>query len=300
MAREHIRAFRDVSGFEICGIFSRTRSKAESLASEFGIPFVCDSPQDLYERTKADLVVVAVSVLEAKPVTQSCVGFPWRILVEKPAGHHLEEAEEIRHAASSAGATVYVALNRRFLSSTRAALQDLAALEGRRFIHVQDQQSRQQASAAGHPPRVLDHWMFVNSIHTIDYFRIFGRGKITNIRSVVPWKGPASDLVVSVVEFDSGDIGLYQALWNRPGPWSVSITVSDKRWELRPLEQAAYQSINERQAHKVDPTEWDIQFKPGLRLQAEHAHLALDGSSSELPTLDDAVATMRLIHQIYN
>jgi predicted dehydrogenase len=55
-AREHIRALRDIPGVQVAAIQSRTRSRAEALAGEFGINAVCDSILELYERSRAALV----------------------------------------------------------------------------------------------------------------------------------------------------------------------------------------------------------------------------------------------------
>ena len=93
MAREHIRAFADVPGVAIAGIHSRTRSRAEALANEFGVPGVYDSVSELYERTQANLVVVAVPEMAANSVSRACFEFPWTVLLEKPPGYNLRDAE---------------------------------------------------------------------------------------------------------------------------------------------------------------------------------------------------------------
>ena len=41
MASEHCKAFQDVPGVELRGIYSRTRTRAEKLAEEFGVKAVC-------------------------------------------------------------------------------------------------------------------------------------------------------------------------------------------------------------------------------------------------------------------
>ncbi len=60
MGREHSKVFAAIPGVELVGIFSRTRSKSEALASEFGIRRVCDSLEELFEHTKPDIAVIAV------------------------------------------------------------------------------------------------------------------------------------------------------------------------------------------------------------------------------------------------
>src|SRR3989338_8073029 len=101
------------------------------------------------------------------------------------------------------------------------------------------------------------------------------------------------------VLFARGDIGIYEGIWNGPGPWAVTITTSKKRWELRPLEKAAYQLPKERVLHPVAIHPWDEKFKPGFRLQAEMVVKTALGQASESPSLDEALKTMELIHRIY-
>jgi predicted dehydrogenase len=299
MAREHILAFADIPGVNIAGIHSKTRSKAEALAQEHGIPGVYDSISDLYEKTRADLVVVTVFEMAMNPVSRASFEFPWTVLLEKPPGYNLSDAEEIRSAARAARRKVLVGLNRRFLSSTRAALADLQSRPSPRFIHVQDQQNLQSAASIGHPDIVVKNWMYANSIHVIDYLRLFGRGEVTCVTPVFAWDAKSSAVVAAKIEFASGDLGLYEGIWKGPGPWAVTVTTPEKRWEMRPLEQASFQLWGERRLQPVGVHKWDLDFKPGFRLQAENAVAAALGRPSQSPTLDEAMETMGLINSIF-
>lgn len=306
MAKEHIRAFRDVPGVEIAGIHSRTRSRAEALAGEFQVPHVCDSIPELFERTSADLVVVSVPELSAHDVCCACFEFPWTALIEKPVGYNVSDAEAIESVARSKGRRAYVALNRRHFGSTRAVVADLSTDPGPRFIRVRDQENPRAALLGGLPQLVADNLMYANSIHIIDYFSFLGRGRISSVTPVVRWDPASPSYVVARIDFESGDMGLYEAVWNRPAPWTVTVNTSDKYWEMRPLEKAASQTLAGRkgiQKGMLDPVNeepWDSQFKPGLRRQAELAVLAASGQQTELPTLQDALVTMRLTQAIYS
>ncbi len=299
MAREHARAFANIDDVVLAGIHSRTRDKAQKLAGELGIKEVCLSVPELYERTRADLVAVAVPELSARPVSEASFAFPWAVLMEKPAGYNLSDAEGIATAAKAKKRRVWVGLNRRSLSSTRAVLADLGQNEGPRFIHVQDQQSLSAAAAIGHPPEVVANWMFANSIHVIDYLSFLGRGELTSVRAVWPWRRDESTVVLAAVEFASGDRGIYEGIWQGPGPWAVTITTPARRWELRPLEQAAFQNSGERRLNPVEVHAWDREFKPGFRLQAQAVIDALHGKPSHAVTLDESLRTMRLIAEIF-
>jgi predicted dehydrogenase len=301
MAREHIKAFLDVAGTSIAGIWNRTRSKAEGLAGEFGIPVVADTIEELYARTRADLAIVAVYETAINAVMKQALAHPWEILMEKPVGLDLRDGEDIAAAAKSKAAksrNVYVGLNRRFLSSTHAVLADLCNDPRPRFIHVQDQQSLETAKQIGHADSVVRNWMYANSIHLIDYFCAFGRGEVTEVARVVPWRPENPGVVLAKIAFAGGDIGLYEGIWNGPGPWACTVTTPRRRWEMRPLERATYQNSGERTLNPVDAHPWDTQFKPGLRLQAQRVAGAVRGGEQAV-TLDEGLRTMRLIDAIY-
>lgn len=299
MAMEHIRAFQDVPGVQIMGIHSRTRARAEEVALQFDIPAVCKSVSELYDITQAHLVVVTVTELEMNAVSRNCFEYPWTVLLEKPAGYNLSDAEDIENAARTMNRRVFVALNRRHYSSTQTVLNNLKALPGQRFIRVQDQQDQASALQAGQPKMVVDNWMYANSIHLIDYFLMIGRGKICAVEPIIPWNPDEPRVVVAKVSFDSGDIGLYEGIWNGPGPWAVSVNTPEKRWEMRPLEQAAFQIAGQRKLEVVESHHWDTQFKPGLRLMAEKAVAAANGEVNDLPTLQKSIESMRLVHAIF-
>src|ERR1041385_8795269 len=95
MGQEHARAFASVDGAHLVGVCSRTRSSADALAARFAIATVCDSVAELFDRAKPDIVVVAVPELAMSPVSRACFAFPWLVLLEKPAGYCLSEAQAI-------------------------------------------------------------------------------------------------------------------------------------------------------------------------------------------------------------
>ena len=297
-AREHVRAFAAVDTATVVAIHSRTRSKAEALAGELGIPLVCDSVADLYERSLADLVVVAVPADSTEAVVTACLNHPWAVLLEKPPGVDLQAAERLSALVSALQRRALVALNRRFLPSTRAIAAQLTEDDGPRFVSIRDQQSLAAAAAIGHPESVVRNWMFANSIHTIDLLRVFGRGEVVSVRPVFPWRGPNTRIVVASIEFASGDQGLYEGVWEGPGPWSVAVTTRSRRWEMRPLESAWVQEAGSRTPKPIELPQPDG-LKPGFKLQADMATRAAMGRASESPTFLDALETMRLIAGVF-
>jgi predicted dehydrogenase len=300
MAREHAKAFSSLPHVKVAGLTSRTRGKADALAGELGIPVVTDSVAELYERTHADLVIVAVPELSANPVAMQVLARPWAVLMEKPAGYDLRDAEAIAATAQGRPAPVMVGLNRRFYSSALRIKADLETRRGeKRFIHVQDQQSYEEARRYNHPPEVVEKFMYANSIHLIDLIAFFGRGKVSRVQQVTPWKGEDTEVMLAYVEFDGGDTALYEGLWKGPGPWAANISTPAKRWIMQPLEDAIYQNAGERARHTIERSDDDKQFKPGFLLQAKAAVAKVRGEESTIPSLEDSLQTMRLINQMF-
>jgi predicted dehydrogenase len=300
MGKEHARAFASLPGVTVSGVLSRTRANAEALARQYPGAVVADSIGELYERTHAELVVVAVPELQAATVATECFEQPWTALMEKPAGHNLEEAERLASLARNKGRKAYVALNRRWYSSTRAVAAGLAAVSGTRYIRVSDQQDMASALDSGQPPEVVKNWMFANSIHVIDYLRLFGRGPVRQVKPYRPFDPSKPGLVLAHIEFESGDIGYYEGIWDGPGPWAVVVATPAKRWELRPLEQGTIQLRKERKLNPLEVHSKDTELKAGFWLQAQEAIKAAQGEATDLPSLEDGLETMKLVAQVFS
>jgi len=299
MAREHIRAFQALEGVSVAGIYSRTKSRAEALAQEFNISTVADSIDGLYHESQANLVVVTVPELQANAIAKACFQYDWTVLLEKPAGYDLLDANDIAEAALTCSQAVFVGFNRRFYASARAILEDLDSRDEPRFIHIQDQQSFAEARQYNHPEAVVQKFMYANSIHNIDLIRFFGRGEIVNVQPILPWQQEKSVIVLSLIEFDSGDKALYEGIWQGPGPWACAISTPARRWMMQPLEKASYQNVNERKKNELEVHELDQQFKAGFYVQAQEICKAIRGEKSQAITIQQSLKTMELIHQMF-
>jgi predicted dehydrogenase len=299
IAREHIKAFTDIVNVSIEGIFSRTIEKAMRLAQECGIKNVFSSIEDLWKQTRADLVIITVDVLSMPSVIRDCLKYDWRIFAEKPPSLYVEEALKLSEMALAERKDVRIALNRASYSVTNTVLNEIKGIRENRIIFVNDQQDPEKMSSVGRPAEVVERLMYGNSIHLLDYFRIFARGEAKTVNVLKPYNKTVKPVLVEAhIEYDGGDYGIYQALWNEPGPWSVSINVPDVRYELRPLEEGKRQKRYGK-PESLEVAKWDLDFKPGFRRQAEEmVRVVLDGEGN-VPTLDDAIATMRLIKRIY-
>lgn len=298
MATEHARAFAALPGVEIVGFVGRSPEKVRTLAESHGAP-VFDDIASLWAETRADAVVVAVPELSCRAVCEQVFEYPWTSLLEKPVGRNLADAEHLLALAAEKQHRTFVALNRRSFAATRGALDTLAADDGPRFILVHDTQDTNVARSVGQPEAVIADWMFANSIHLVDYVRIFGRGEIEDVTVGLPFDDAKPDSVSATIRFSSGDRAVYFGAWNKPGPWYVTAANGQTRIELRPLEQLGVQKLGERALAIAEADPDDTNFKPGLLHQAREFLKLLSGSPSTLATLDDATQSMRLVARIY-
>ena len=269
------------------------------LAQQTIIPFVTESVTELYEKTKADIVVICVSELSVREVCILAFEFPWLCLIEKPAGYNMHDACLIKEAAKKFNTKAFVALNRRHYSSTRSVKHDLESFPANRVVHVFDQENPRIALDGGTPPLVVENWMYANSIHVADYLTLLCRGEVASVENVIKWDRMNPFFVLSKILYTSGDIGIYEAVWNAPGPWAVSITTQERRWELRPLEKATFVDYGSRSVTQFEVDEKDTICKPGLVLQAQEAVNAARLLPNMLPNLDEGIKTMKLIEKIY-
>lgn len=298
MATEHARAFAALPGVEIVGFVGRSPKKVRVLSEIHGAPAFNDIAS-LWSETQADAVVVAVPELACRDVCEQVFEYPWTSLLEKPVGRNLADAEHLLARAEEKQHRAFVALNRRSFAATREALNTLATDDGPRFILVHDTQDTNVARSVGQPESVISDWMFANSIHLVDYARIFGRGEIQDVTIGVPFDDANPDSVSATIHFSSGDKAVYFGAWNKPGPWYVTAANGQVRVELRPLEQLGIQRLGERTLSIVETDSDDVNFKPGILHQARQFLKALWGGSSTLATLDDATQSMRLVARIY-
>jgi len=300
MAREHLKVMRALQDVDVVGIFSRTSSRAKALASEFDIGFVSSSIAELYETTRADGVVIAVSEPATEAICLEAIKHPWQMLVEKPIGLSLDETKRISDAANGMETSFYVAMNRRNYSSTRMALEEVGKIQGARTVQIFDQEDPLSALNGGRLKQVCDQWHFANSIHLIDLFGVFCRGAPIEVNNLVPWRpGYTAKSTHSVISFDSGDIGIYHSVWNAPGPWSVVIETAKKRFEMRPIESFAVQTYPSRNNELRPLADEDHDFKPGFFVQMREFLQALKGNASNLVTLGTYLESVRLTDELY-
>ena len=69
-----------------------------------------------------------------------------------------------------------------------------------------------------HPEKVVKNFMYANSIHLIDLMFVFVEDILKKSKILNLGKERITEIVLSTIEFSSGDLALYEGIWKGPGP----------------------------------------------------------------------------------
>lgn len=299
--KAHVEAFSDIPKVKLVGIYNRTFEKASLIAQKYKFDNTFVSIEELYRVGKPDLVVISVYETAKLEILSLCLPYQIPILAEKPIGLNYKEAIHISALAKKHQCPLWIGLNRRSYSSTRHAIKLLEGTDFlKRVVEVTDQQDINIAKNLGHSEPVIKNWMYANSIHLIDYFSTFARGNLENIHvNTLFNEHHLLSFVTAYLTFTSGDVGIYKAYWNRPGPWACTISTSDIFIELKPLEKVCFKKPNNKEWNNIDSDFWDKTFKPGFRFQAQQAINAVMSEENLLTDINAALKSTKLIYEIY-
>lgn len=283
------------SDISLEGICSRTFYKAEKLKKKYKIKNNFKNINDLYNKTKSDIVISTVSAENIYKTSKKLLNFPWTIFIEKPPGLNYEEFKSLKKIASLKKKSIFVGMNRRYFSSTLNLLHQIRNKKGKRIIHIFDQQDTKVEKAKKRSSKVIKNWMYANAIHTIDYATFLTRGSFKKITFLTKSK---TDLICEI-KFSSGDVVNYVSRWNKPGPWEVNVSTNDTYYELCPLEVLKVRNNKKRSFNIYEISDEDKKFKTGFKLQIDDLIRSHKSKKNFLPTLIDLEPTMMLINKIY-
>ena len=134
--RSHIPAFQ-VNGCRVVAVCQRNRAHAQAIADKYGVEGVFDRWEDLLEKARPEIVVIATPPHLHKAIALAAFGQGAHVLCEKPIALDAAEGREILDAAARANRTAMTNFNWR----SPAAFQQFHAMaqEGflGRLLHVQ-------------------------------------------------------------------------------------------------------------------------------------------------------------------
>jgi predicted dehydrogenase len=125
MAKGWLRAVQDTprikDAMKIVGLVDLDHSTAEALATEFNLQdaIVGTDLKTVLAETKADILFDIVVPTARHSVVMAGLAQGCHVLSEKPMATSMEEAQDLRRAASDAGRVHAVVQNRRFIAGVR-------------------------------------------------------------------------------------------------------------------------------------------------------------------------------------
>ncbi len=115
-----IPAWLEVGGVKPAAAYNRTISRAQKVASQFGIPRVYDDPEDLLRNEKLDFIDIITAVETHAPLVSLAAKYKVPVICQKPMSTSLSSAEAMVACCREAGVPLYIHENWRWQTPIRA------------------------------------------------------------------------------------------------------------------------------------------------------------------------------------
>lgn len=124
-ARFQLAAWRELEGVECIALYNRTKSKAESLAQEFGVPAVYDDAEALFENETLDFADIISDVDTHSRFVQLAAGHGVPVICQKPMAPDLATAKNMVATCEAANVPFWIHENWRFQAPLQALKTEL-------------------------------------------------------------------------------------------------------------------------------------------------------------------------------
>ncbi|MBL9140210.1 MAG: Gfo/Idh/MocA family oxidoreductase [Verrucomicrobiales bacterium] len=119
-SRFQLAGWREIEGVQCVAVFNRTRSKAEALAREFGVPAVHDSLEAMLDQESLDFLDIVTSVETHAPMVREAARRRLPVICQKPLAPDLGTARAMVDACRLSGSPLLVHENWRWQAPIRA------------------------------------------------------------------------------------------------------------------------------------------------------------------------------------
>ena len=221
MAECHLAAYKE-AGFTVAAIASRTKAKAESVATRWGIPKVHNTPEALIVDPSIEVLDIAYPPDQQPTLILAALKQPHikAILAQKPLALTLADAIALRDAAAKAGKVLSVNQNMRYDQSMRVLKEILDGGDLGEIVFAQiDMHAipHWQGFLAGYDRLTLANM----SVHHLDVLRfLFGQPvEITTQTRTDPRTTfeHTDGITVSTLRFASGVLAVsLEDVWSGP------------------------------------------------------------------------------------
>ena len=157
IAQKFASAIKNVAEAELVAVASRSKERADIFATEFGIPKVFESYEEMAASTEVDAVYVATPHPFHKPCSELFLNAKKHVLCEKPLCINAYEARSLCDCAKQNGVFLMEAMWTRFLPAIIEAQKRVAAGEIGELRAI-------SADFCGNVERVEDSRLFQNEL----------------------------------------------------------------------------------------------------------------------------------------
>jgi predicted dehydrogenase len=246
--------------------------------------------------TRASTAIVAVGVEALYETTKTLLEHGVkRLLIEKPGVMHPHQIGPLREASHKSGAEVYIAYNRRFLSSVRRTREIIEANGGLTSFTFDFTEWGHEIAPLAKASGVKELWVLGNSSHVLDLaFHLGGiPSQINTVQSgEINWHPAGASFVGSGITV-KGIPFSYHANWDAPGRWGLELCTRLHKIILRPMEKLQVMRRGSVQIEEmsvdIDDANLDALYKPGLYRQVESF---FSEDTGQLCTLDELHAQL--------
>lgn len=238
----YLAAARRVDAVAITVLADVDLEHVRQRADEHGIPTVVASTDEMLQRSDVDAVIIAVPPKWHAEILTSCLAAGKHVLVEKPLGLDLNEADRMVNAGSSSGQVVGVGLVHRYLPHYRV-IRDLivAGSLGRiRQVRVRTGRDIYPDARFTTPATARGGWLtrreiagggilMSSAIHLISVTSfILGEPSFLSVNAVLRQMHPRSfpgieDDATLFVQVDGGIELMIEDSWVRPWPYELEV-----------------------------------------------------------------------------
>jgi predicted dehydrogenase len=211
--RSHIPAFQ-ANGCRVVAVCQRNRAQAQAIADKYGVEGVYERWEDLLEKARPEIVVIATPPHLHKAIALAAFGQGAHVLCEKPIALDAVEGREILDAAARANRTAMTNFNWRSPAAFQRFHQMVEEGFLGRLLHVQVRYmfgrfADESATVTWRMDREQAGFgtMGDAGVHAIDFVR-WNFGEITRVAAqtsvAYPAKGNAEDICQFIGELASG------------------------------------------------------------------------------------------------
>lgn len=117
--------WQELKGAECVALYNRTKSKADNLASRFGVPVTYDDPETLMKNEDLDFIDIITDVDTHAPLVELAARYGKDVICQKPMAPDFDTARRMMDVTRKSGVKYYVHENYRWQPQFRRVKQIL-------------------------------------------------------------------------------------------------------------------------------------------------------------------------------